>query len=136
MTSPSSSPLATVQALYAAFGRMDPPAFLALLSPDVHWRFVGAPGLAYSRLAASREGVQAWLADVIALEDIQAFEPRRFFAGEDFVTVWGWERTVARATGRAFECEWVHIFEVKDGAITGFQGLYESAPVAEAHALA
>lgn len=135
----TSSPLpeqaqATVQALYAAFGRMDLPAFLGRLSPEVSWRFLGAPGLAYSRQATGREGVQAWLEDVLGLEDIQAFEPRTFHAGGDHVTVWGWERTTVKSTGQTFECEWVHVFEVRDGLVTRFQGLYDTARVAAAYA--
>lgn len=125
--------LATVQSLYAAFGKMDLPAFLALLSPSVEWRFVGAPGLAYTRSAQGRDGVQAWLGDVIEADDIQAFEPREFFAGDTHITVLGWERTRARPTGREFECEWVHVFEVAGGMVTRFVGLYDSARVAAAH---
>lgn len=125
-----------VQDLYAAFGRADLPAFLALLSPNVSWRFIGAPGLAYSTEVHGHDGMQRWLTAVAAAEDIQAFEPREVFAANNHVTVLGWERTQARSSGRIFECEWMHLFVVESGKVSRFVGLYDSAPVAAAHASA
>lgn len=122
-----------IQALYAAFGSGDLPQFLSMLQPDVKWRFIGAPGLAYTTEVTGHEGMQRWLTSVAELEDIQAFEPRQMFAAPEHVTVLGWERTVAKPTGRAFECEWMHLFELKDGRVARFVGIYDSARVAAAH---
>jgi ketosteroid isomerase-like protein len=65
-------------------------------------------------------------------DDIRAFEPRRFLAGADHVTVIGWESTVARSTGRPFQADWVHVFEVKGDRIVRFFGIYDTAPAAAA----
>lgn len=126
---PSPSALQTVQSCYGAFARGDVTAFLAHLAPAVRWRFVGPAELSYCREVRGREGVQSWLGDVIALDDILQFEPREFLASGTHVTVLGWERTVARRTAREFECEWMHVFEVKEGLITRFHGLFDSACV-------
>jgi hypothetical protein len=126
------SPLDIVQSAYAAFGRGDVAALLAELTPDVKWQFTGAPGTPYTGTFVGHDAVQRFLGAVAATDDIRAFEPRRFFAGPGHVTVIGWEDTVVRSTGRAFQGEWVHVFEVRDDRITGFWGLYDTAPAAAA----
>ncbi len=130
----SRTPMEIVQSAYAAFGRGDVAALLAELSPDVRWQFTGAPGTPYSGTFQGHDGVQKFLGAVAANDDIRAFEPRRFFAGTEHVTVIGWESAVARTTGRPFEGDWVHVFEVRGGRIAGFWGLYDTAPAAAAFA--
>ena len=129
---PIATPLVTVQQLYGAFGAGDLPAFVALLAPDVRWRFIGAPGLPYTGEVKGPEAVQKWLDAVMQTDEIQAFEPREFFAGERHVTVIGWEKTVARSTGRPFEADWLHVFEVDGGRVQRFLGMYDTAAAAEA----
>lgn len=126
------TPLATVQALYQAFGAGDVPALLSLLDPAVRWTFKGSPGLAYSTEVHGPAEVGRWIGQVMEIDDIQAFEPREFFAGDSHVTVLGWERTRDRRSGRTFESEWVHLFEVADGRITRFWGLFDTAASAAA----
>jgi ketosteroid isomerase-like protein len=63
-------------------------------------------------------------------DDIEVFEPREFVAADDHVTVLGWERTRDRATGRSFECEWVHVFWVDKGLATRFWGLLDTEAAA------
>jgi ketosteroid isomerase-like protein len=137
MNTPALTPQQTIEALYGAFGRGDLPGLLAMLSPDVQWRFVGAPGLDYVRTAQGRDDVARWFGQVLEAEDIQVFEPREFFAGPDHVTVLGFERTQSRrAAGGTFETEWVHLFTLKDGLVTRFFGLYDTAAAAAAHGVA
>jgi hypothetical protein len=134
MTSSTAAPLATVQSLYAAFGRGDLPALLDLLTDDVQWRFVADRASGYTAAVRGKDGVAQWLAAVAAADDIQAFEPRRMLAGDRHVTVLGWERTTARASARAFECEWVHVFELDASGthIERFTGLLDSEQPARA----
>lgn len=128
------SPLDIVQSAYAAFGRGDVAGLLAELAPQVRWRFVGAPGAPYSGTFTGHDGVQKFLGGVAGADDIRAFEPRQFFTGADHVTVIGWESTVARATGKPFESDWVHVFEIEGGRIARFFGMYDTAPAAAAMA--
>lgn len=114
-----------IRAAYEAFGRGDVPAIVDLLSADVDWRFTGARRLAYTgRFKKSQ--VAAWFADVAALDDMRAFEPREFISGGEHVTVLGWERCAARPSGKVFETDWVHVFTVKHGKITRFFGIYDT----------
>lgn len=136
MNATTPTPLQTVQALYGAFGSGDLPGLLAMLAPDVEWRFIGAPGLAYTRTCRGRDDVAQWFGQVLELEDIQRFEPREFLAGPDHVTVLGFEHTVSRKAGGGFDTEWVHVFLVKDGLVSRFWGFYDTAAAAAAHTAA
>jgi uncharacterized protein len=126
------NPTEVVGNLYAAFGRGDVPALLALLSDDVEWTHRGSIGLAYMGTVRGKPAVARWFAQVAQLDGIQAFEPREFLAGPDHVTVLGWERTQALPTGGVFETDWVHVFNVRDGRVTRFIGTYDTAASAAA----
>lgn len=119
------------RAAYEAFGRGDIPAIVNLLSDDVDWRFAGSKRLAYTgRFKKSQ--IMQWFADIAAVDDVQAFEPREFIASGEHVTVIGWERCGAIPSRKIFETEWVHVFTVKNGKITRFWGMYDSEASAAA----
>jgi ketosteroid isomerase-like protein len=78
--------------------------------------------------------VARWFGSIAAADDIKAFEPRELIAAGDHVTVLGFERTVARARGKTFEAEWVHVFTVRDGRVVRFWGMYDTEAAAAANA--
>ena len=127
-----SNALSIVQDAYACFGRGDIPALLQLLSPDVVWQFSGDRKAPYTGRFSGRGQVGEWFACVAQADAIQAFEPREFLAGDDHVTVIGWERTQALPAGGLFECEWVHVWQLRDGRITRFYGMLDSEASAAA----
>ena len=116
-----------VQQAYEAFGRQDVPALLNLIADDIDWEFVGSPGLSYAGSRRTKQAVGEFFAAVAQADDIQVFEPREFIEAGDHVTVLGWERCTARDTGKPFESEWVHVFTVKNGKITRWRGLLNTA---------
>lgn len=126
------TPIDIVQAAYAAFGRGDIPALLALCSPDVRWQFVADRAAPYTAAVVGHGQVGEWFAAVGASDDIHSFEPRRMFEGAEHVTVIGHERTTLRATGKTFECPWVHVFTVKNGLVTDFWGLIDTQATGDA----
>lgn len=121
------TPLATIQAAYQAFGNGDVPGLMKLIDDDARWTFHGSAGLAYSGDFRGAQAIRSWFGQVSEIDDIQQFEPREFFAGDRHVTVLGWERSRDRRTGKVFESPWVHLFEVADGRITRFWGIYDTA---------
>jgi ketosteroid isomerase-like protein len=127
-----SDPLQTVQTAYAAFGRGDLPALLALMSADVRWRFVGDRTAPYTGEVVGPAQLAEWFGAVAQADDIQAFEPRQFLAGPGHVTVIGHERSVARNSGRPFESDWVHVWTVEGGRIKSFFGMLDSEAAAKA----
>ena len=128
------TPLKTVQTVYEAFGRGDIPALLDQLTDDVEWTFDGSTGDAYMRTARGQEDVMRWFAQVMAVDGIQAFEPRQMLAGPDHVTVIGWERTQALPAGGIFESSWIHVWQLRGDRIARFFGMLDSAAVVRARA--
>jgi len=124
--------LELVQKGYACFGSGDIPGLLQLMSPDISWQFHGDRAAPYTRQVKGTAAVAEWFGQVAQADDIQAFEPREFLAGPDHVTVVGREKTIARPGGKTFECEWVHIWWVKDGRITRFWGMLDSEAAGKA----
>jgi ketosteroid isomerase-like protein len=127
-----SDPLSIVQAAYAAFGRGDLPAMLELLADDATWQFTGDRATPYTGRFDGRARIGEWFSLIPRIDAIQVFEPREFFVGPDHVTVLGWERTAAVSSGKVFECEWVHIFSVRDGRIARFWGMFDTEAAAAA----
>ena len=119
-------PLDVIREGYACFGRGDLPGLLALMTPDVDWQFTGDRAAPYTGRVHGTAAVGEWFMAVAGADDIQAFEPREFFAGADHVTVLGHERTVARASGRAFECDWIHVWQLREGRVARFVGMLDS----------
>lgn len=126
------SPQETIQAAYAAFGRGDMPALLALTTDDIEWTFEGSSGEPYMRTARGHDDLLRWFGQVASVDGIQVFEPRRFLAGAAHVTVLGWERCQALPGGAVFETPWVHLWELRDGLICRFWGLFDTAAAAQA----
>jgi hypothetical protein len=126
------SPTETVQAVYAAFGRGDIATLLDRVTDDVEWTHRGSLGLPYMGTFRGKDALQRWFGHVAEYDAIQIFEPREFLAGQDHVTVLGWERTQALPGGGVFETDWVHVFGLRDGKVSRFVGSYDTAAVAQA----
>jgi ketosteroid isomerase-like protein len=118
---------AVVRQAYEAFLRRDVPTILSLVADTVDWEFVGSSGLPYAGPRHDRQGVADFFAAVAQTDDIQVFEPREFIESGEHVTVLGWERAKALDTGVAFESQWVHLFTVRNGRITRWRGLFNTA---------
>lgn len=125
-------PSSVAQTLYAAFGRGDVAAVLELLSDDIQWQFIGDRRAGYAGQVRGKAAVAEWFAKVARADDIQAFKPREFLVGAEHVTVLGWERTIARSSGREFESDWVHVFSLRGGKVCRFFGTLDSEASAAA----
>ena len=126
------SPTETVQAAYAAFGSGDIPGLLEFVTDDIEWTFEGSTGDAYMRTARGKDDVMRWFGQVMAVDGIQAFEPRQMLAGPDHVTVIGWERTQALPAGGVFETHWLHVWQLREGKVSRFLGMFDTAAVQKA----
>ena len=116
-----------VDRAYEAFGRGDVPAILNLIADEVDWEFVGSASLPYGGRRRNKKEVADFFAAVQRADDIHAFEPREFIEAGEHVTVLGWERSTAKDTGKDFDSEWVHVFTVRDGKVTRWRGLFNTA---------
>ena len=127
----SNANIAQVQGLYAAFGRGDVAAIIAALTPDVDWETVGRPS-DFPTLGPRKgtKAVEEFFRLVAENEDISEFTPREFYAADDKVFVLGNYKLTIRKTGKAVASEWVHVFTLRGGKVTGFREHTDTAQFA------
>ena len=124
--------VATVQKLYAAFTRRDFEAILAVLSPIVEW---GEPANPFNPAGGTRRGHAGfleWLRIGHEAEEVLVLEPRQVLTNAESVAVIGHTKCVAKATGRRYETDFVHLITFKDGKIERFQEFFDTFAAAEA----
>ena len=110
-----------VQQVYAAFGRGDLDGLLAMLDPQVSWRTPGPPDLPSAGLRHGVDAVREFFGILLNTFDITNFAPTDFLAQGDKVVVLGTSLERVKATGRAVEFRWVHIFTIRNGRIAAFE---------------
>ena len=107
-----------VQRGYEALGRGDIPAILDLLTDDVEWIQQGPAFIPFTGTRHGHEGVAEYFSLLDENLEFEQFEPREFVAQGDTVVVLGYERSVAKATGRPLEQEWAHVYTLREGKIS------------------
>ena len=123
-----------VEAAYRAFAARDIPALLGLLAPDVSWGQPDNPHIPSAGMRRGVEGVMEWLAIGDSTEVVERLEPRRILVDGEGAAVVGYMRVVARATGRAYEMDFVHIVDVRAGKVVRFQEYFDTWTAAQAFA--
>jgi ketosteroid isomerase-like protein len=112
---------------YAAFGRGDIGAILALLDEDIVWK---TPGSGVSHLTGvhnGHRGVAEFFSRVAEIWEYEAFEPREYIAGGNHVAVVGYYRVRSRKTGRTAESDWTMVWKFRNGKTVHFQEFNDSA---------
>ena len=121
----------TVKDFFAAIGRGDREALLALVAEDIEWIIPGEDW----PLAGTHRG-HAGLADVLqkASEDVETSypEPREFVAQGDRVLVVGVATGKIKATNKTFKDDWVFDITVRDGKLTNIREYIDTQALARA----
>ena len=120
----------TVKDFFAAVGRGDRRALLALADDDIEWII---PGKDWP-LAGTRHG-HAGLADLLetAAKSMEtSTEPREFVAQGDRVLVVGFAKGRMKATNKTFEDDWVFAITVRDGRLTNIREYVDTQALARA----
>ena len=119
----------TVKDFFAAIGRGDREALLALAAEDIEWIIPGEDW----PLAGTRHG-HAGLADLLeTAESIEtSTEPREFVAQGDRVLVVGFARGKIKATNKTFEDNWIFAITVRDGRLTHIREYVDTQALARA----
>ena len=115
----------TVKDFFAAIGRGDREALLALVAEDIEWIIPGEDW----PLAGTHRG-HAGLADLLetASKSIEtSTEPREFVAQGDRVLVVGFARGKIKATNKTFEDDWIFAITVRDGRADQHPGIHRHA---------
>jgi len=120
----------TVKDFFAAIGRGDRKALLALAAEDIEWIIPGEDW----PLAGTRHG-HAGLANLLetASKSIEtSTEPREFVAQGDRVLVVGIARGKIKATNKTFEDNWVFAITVRGGRLTSIREYVDTQALARA----
>jgi ketosteroid isomerase-like protein len=129
----SSELVSMARGLYAAFGRGDISSILGVLDSEVEW---GEPDNPFNPTAGTRygrEGVLEWLQIGNQAEEILALEPEQYLVGDETVAVTGHMKCRARATGKVYESEFVHLITITDGKVARFREFFDTYAAGEAY---
>ena len=119
-----------VKGFFAAIGRGDREALLALAAEDIEWII---PGTDWP-LAGTHRG-HAGLARLleIASRSLEtSTQPREFVAQGDRVLVVGFARGTVKSTNRSFEDDWIFAITVRDGKLTSIREYVDTQALARA----
>lgn len=122
----------TARELYAAFGRRDIQAILALLTEDVEW---GEPANPYNPASGTRHGHAGFLEWVRIwrdAEDVTVLDPHTVIASGDQVAVVGYMECVAKPTGRTYCSDFVHVITFRGGKVARFREFFDTYAAGEA----
>ncbi|QDF37588.1 nuclear transport factor 2 family protein [Bradyrhizobium symbiodeficiens] len=120
----------TVKDFFAAIGRGDRKALLALVAEDIEWII---PGQNWP-LAGTHRGHDG-LADLLetASRSMEtSTEPREFMAQGDRVLVVGFATGKIKATNKTFRDDWIFAITVRDGRLTNIREYVDTQALARA----
>ena len=120
----------TVKDFFAAIGRGDREALLALVAKDIEWII---PGKDWP-LAGTHRG-HAGLANLLetASRSLEtSTEPREIVAQGDRVLVVGFARGKVKATNKPFEDDWIFAITVREGKLTSIREYVDTQALARA----
>jgi len=122
------TPVETIKAAYAAFGRNDPSVLFGAMDAAVTWHEAEGNPLAdrnpYVGAQAIGEGVFGRLLGAI---DGFTAVPSTFIDGGDDVVVLGRYGGTMKASGATLDAPFCHVYRFSDGKIASFQQYTDSA---------
>lgn len=124
----SEANIATVQGLYAAFGRGEIDTIINGCTSDVAWTSGGQEGeFPVFGSFAGQDRVRDFFRVVFDTLEFREFSPREFYADRDKVFVLGRYAMMVKKTERPVASEWVHIFTFRGGKVSEFREFADTA---------
>lgn len=121
-----------VQGIYAAFGRGDVPAILAVQRADATWVIAGQTPYSGSYRGAAE--ILQFFQNLVGAAEMLAFEPQQFLDAGATVIVLGRENMIAKTTGKQVENRWAHVWTMVDGKVSSFEEFLDSGAIERAFA--
>jgi uncharacterized protein len=123
---------ATVQELYAAFGRGDLPAILSKLADDVVWESEGPAIVSFSGIRHGIAETRGFFAALMADHSNPQLTITDFVASGDTVMTLGRYTATMKATGKKFDSPIAHYWKFRDGKVVRYVGLANTSAALEA----
>ena len=122
-----------VQQAYDNFKNGDLPALLGLFSDDIDWQLPQIENMPFFGARKGRAATGEFFQSLAEAQEVLTFNPKEFVAQGDKVVALGDYSWRVKATGREFGSDWVHVWTVKDGKLSGFQEYTDTAAASKAH---
>jgi hypothetical protein len=122
-----------IHGLYGAFARGDIATVLAGLAPDVEWICEGPASVPFCGTFRGPEQVSKFFGVLAETQSGQKLEiDETYDAGEQVFTVNRYS-CVVKVSGKEVDARGVHVFTVKNGKVTRFLEIFDSAAAVEAY---
>jgi len=122
-----------VQQAYDYFKSGNIEGVLSLMSNDVDWRLPNIENMPHAGTRKGLEQVTEFFSTLAEVQDAKQFDPNEFIAQGDRVVALGHYIWNVKATNREYESDFVHVFTVRDGKITGFDEYFDTTPATMAY---
>jgi len=120
--------LAVVRRAYDCYRKHDIAGLLQLIGRDCDWRSPGIEtDMPWAGTYRGPEEVREFFHTLEQNLEPLEFTPGEYLARDDTVMVRGRERDRAKKTGKEFEVDWAHFFQVREGKIVRFQDYQDTA---------
>ena len=130
----TTSNVAIVKSVYAAFARGDIDAVLAAMDPGIIWMTPATLPWSTGDYHGPT-GVADYLASFARALADPAIVPEEFFDAGDHVVVNGLERATAAATGCGFTARFTHTWTLHDGRAIRMRGVVDTAAIRDCFTL-
>jgi ketosteroid isomerase-like protein len=126
--------IALIQRMYEAFGRGDIRTIVENLTDDVEWIAEGPSSVAYFGKMNGPAEVQAkFFGGIASTQEDMKLTTEDFLAQGDGVAMFGRYSARVKATGKQFDAALGHLFRIRDGKVSKFVNLGDTAAVAAAY---
>lgn len=125
-----------VKRVYELFKSGDVEGFLNMFSDDVSWETPVIENTPFNGKISGKENLANWITAYSEAEEMTVFEQDEFIAQGDRVVMLGHCKTRTKSTNKEFATNLVHILTVKDGKVTEFLELFDTAVVEKAYTAA
>ncbi len=122
-----------VKRVYELFKSGDVEGFLNMFSDDVSWETPKVENTPFNGKISGKENLVNWITAYSEAEEMTVFEQDEFIAQGDRVVMLGHCETRTKSTNKEYATNLVHIMTVKDGKVTGFLELFDTAAAEKAY---
>jgi len=122
-----------IRSVYAAFAAGDAPTILGHIADNAPWINYGSPVVPYTGERAGRAQIMEFFEAIAGSTTGGEVIADTYLANGDSVVTLGRYRASVRSTGVAIDVPIVHVFTLRDGKITRWEGFSDSEKVAKAH---
>lgn len=123
-----------IQRMYEAFGRGDIQTILENLTDDVEWIAEGPSSVSYfGKMKGPAEVQSKFFGGIGSTQEDMELTMEDFLAQGDAVAAFGRYSARVKATGKRFDAALGHLFKIRDGKVSKFVNVGDTAAVAAAY---